>query len=231
MSPGLVSIVLPVHNQADHIGRVVQDYTRALDHLTLRYELILVVNGSRDASQRVCATLAKRDRRVRVLVSALGGWGLAVKLGLKAAKGDLLCYTNSSRTTATELTTLLLTASLQPGHAIKAARQIRGAVARRVGSFLFNLECRLLLGTRGWDVNGTPKVFPRAFGRLLKLTRDDDLIDAEFNVVCQREAYPLVEVPIYSHRRHGGQSTTSLKSAWRMYAGAASLAWQSRRTR
>lgn len=230
MSRDLVSIVLPVYNQADHIGRVVEGYTQALSHLTLRYELILVVNGSRDASQRVCAALVKRDRRVRMLVSARGGWGLAVKLGLKAAKGSLLCYTNSSRTTPAELVSLLLAASLQPGHAVKAARQVRGDIARRAGSLLFNLECRLLLGTQSWDVNGTPKVFPRSMGALLRLSREDDLIDAEFNALCRREAYPLFEIPIYSHRRHGGQSTTSLKSAWRMYAGVFGLARQARRS-
>ena len=69
-------------------------------------------------------------------------------------------------------------------------------------------------------MNGTPKVFPRSFDRLLALTRDDDLIDLEFLAVCRREGYPVLEVPIFSGKRHGGDSTTRLASALRLYSGA-----------
>ena len=62
----------------------------------------------------------------------------------------------------------------------------------------------------------------------MTLTRDDDLIDAEFNLVCRRYGYPMVEVPIFSTRRHGGRSTTNMGSAFRMYVGALQL-WRERR--
>ena len=51
------------------------------------------------------------------------------------------------------------------------------------------------------DVNGTPKVFPRKFARLLDLDREDDLIDAEFVMRCRTEGYPVVDVPVLSTRR------------------------------
>jgi hypothetical protein len=74
-----------------------------------------------------------------------------------------------------------------------------------------------------WDVNGTPKVFPRSFDKLMRLRRDDDLIDAEFNATCAREGYPVVEVPILATERQGGKSTTNYGSAVKMYAGALRL--------
>ena len=63
---------------------------------------------------------------------------------------------------------------------------------------------------------------------LLALSRDDDLIDAEFVAICRREGYPMLEVPVFSSRRHGGKSTTNYGSAWKMYVGAYRL-WQERR--
>ena len=54
----------------------------------------------------------------------------------------------------------------------------------------------------------------------MHLTRDDDLIDVEFNVICRREGYRMLEVPIFSSRRHGGQSTTGYLSAAKLYWGA-----------
>ena len=57
----------------------------------------------------------------------------------------------------------------------------------------------------------------------LELEEDGDLIDVEFDAVCFREKYPMIEVPIYSTRRHGGRSTTNYGSAFRMYVGAIRL--------
>lgn len=225
MNVKLFSIVLPVYNQADHIGGIVQDYGQSLARQPYDYEFILVVNASRDNSLEVCQTLAENDPHIRVLHSVSGGWGLAVKLGLTEARGDVVAYTNSARTTAQDLILMLLYAAANPGVAIKANRRIREGVLRRIGSLLYNIECRALFDLAYWDVNGTPKVFPRSFNKLFELTSVGDLIDLEFNVICRREGHPMLEVPIFSARRHGSKSTTNLRSAMRMYWGAFRL-WQ-----
>jgi glycosyltransferase involved in cell wall biosynthesis len=228
MSQSLVSVVLPAHNQADHIGTVVREYLEPLERLGRPYEIVLVPNGCRDATPEVCRALAADHPAVRVVPSELGGWGRAVRLGLREARGDLLCYTNSARTAPQELALVLLYATAYPDVVVKANRKIRDHWTRRLGSLLYNIECRTLFDLSNWDVNGTPKVFPRRFEELLRLTRDDDLIDAEFNLVCRRFGYPMVEVPIFSTRRHGGRSTTNVGSALRMYVGAIQL-WREQR--
>ena len=168
----------------------------------------------------LCEDLAGRYPAVRVLPVERAGWGRAVKHGLAHARGDILCYTNSARTHPPDLLLLLLYAVAYPGVVVKANRKIRESAFRRLGSLLFNLQCRALFDLPTWDINGTPKVFPRSFERLLTLRRDDDLIDAEFNVICRRENYAVIEVPIISTRRYGGRSTTNLRSAVRLYWGA-----------
>lgn len=223
MSDGMVSIILPVHNQADHIGSIVTDYEAALARLPWPHELILVANNCRDNSWQVCQTLAAREKNIRAFQIAKGGWGVAVKLGLREARGELLCYTNSARTSGQDLTLLILYAIVWPKVVVKANRKIRESWRRRLGSLLYNLQCRALFDLNVWDINGTPKVFPRSFGSLLNLTREDDLIDAEFLVRCRLDNYPILEVPIFSTRRHGGKSTTGLRSAVRMYVGAFQL--------
>jgi glycosyltransferase involved in cell wall biosynthesis len=228
MTGDLASIVLPTHNQADHLRSVVEDYVSALERARLNFEIVLVPNACRDETPAVARALAERHARVRVVETERGGWGHAVKTGLAAARGDLLCYTNSARTGSEDLTLLLLYAVAHPNIVIKANRKIRDHWARRLGSLLYNLECRALFDLACWDVNGTPKVFPRAMGALLGLSRDDDLIDAEFAFICRREGYPMLEVPIFSTRRHGGKSTTNLQSAANMYVGAYRM-WREQR--
>jgi glycosyltransferase involved in cell wall biosynthesis len=220
MAKPLTSIILPVRNQADHIRSIVHQFGDTLNRLDQPHELLLVVNASRDASLTVCRELSTDQSSVRVLESKVPGWGHAVRLGLYEAHGDLLCYTNSARTSAQDLALLIMYASAFSGVAVKANRKIREGWQRRLGSLLYNLECRALFDLSYWDINGTPKVFPRSFSKLLSLTRDDDLIDLEFNVTCRIEQYPLIEVPIFSYRRHGGRSTTTMRTALHMYWGA-----------
>lgn len=216
----LISIILPVYNEAEYVGEMVEQFEQSLERVPVRYEFILVTNGCRDNSPEVCRAIAERNENVRVRDSERGGWGLAVRLGLEEARGDIICYTNLARTNPQDLTLVLLYAIAHNSVVIKTNRKIRDNWRRRLGSLLYNLECRALFDLSYWDINGTPKVFPRSFDKLLALKRDDDLIDAEFNIICRREKYPVLEVPVFSHRRHGGRSTTSYGSAMKMYWGA-----------
>ena len=215
-----ISVVLPVHNQGAHIAAIVGRYRDALGQVGQPYEIVLVLNGCRDDSLTVSEALAQSFPEIRVINDPRPGWGLAVKAGLSAARGELLCYTNCARTSAADLQQLIGKGLQQPDVVFKAIRQVRDNWKRRFGSFLYNTECRLLFGLPTRDVNATPKVFSRSHAALLSLASDDDLLDAEFMWTCVREGFPVVEVPIFSNRRQGGRSTTNYSSAVRMYAGA-----------
>lgn len=223
MANRLASVILPVHNQADHLETLVHDYLDALARLPMRRQIVLVPNACRDRTSEICHRIAADDPAVRVVELERGGWGRAVRAGLASADGDVLCYTNSARTPPQMLALTLLYSSSYPDVVVKAQRRIRDNWRRQLGSLLYNLECRVLFGLASWDINGTPKVFPRRFTKLLELTSDDDLIDAEFVVRCKREGYPIVEVPSTITVRHGGSSTTNYGSAVRMYRGAYAL--------
>ena len=215
-----VSLVLPVHNPADHIRGVVDAYLAVLERLGQSYELLLVTNGITDASKEICQALAEEHAGVRTFDLPRGGWGRAVKAGVASATGTVVAYTNTARTSPEILALMLSYARAYPDAVIKANRKVRDSWRRRLGSLLYNLECRALFDLPTWDINGTPKIFPRRFERLFELSREDDLIDVELLAVCQREDYPVVEVPVLATQRHGGKSTTNYRSAIKMYTGA-----------
>ncbi|MDD4899310.1 MAG: glycosyltransferase [Candidatus Omnitrophica bacterium] len=228
MTSNLISLVLPVYFQADHIDKVVKEYDQILQRLRLQYEMILVVNGAGDESLKKCDNLAKEYANVQVVYIRQSGWGRAVRAGLKECKGDLVCYANSARTSAKDLLLILTYAIAYPDVVIKANRESRDSWQRRIGSWLYNIECRTLFNLPYWDINGTPKIFPRSFNKLLSLTANDDLIDLEFNLICRSENYPVIEVPIFYSKRQGGRSTTNYYSAFKLYLGAYKI-WQEKR--
>ncbi len=220
-----VSVVLPVYNQADHIREVVGEYREALETLKHPIEMLLVINGCRDNSLEVCSELAEQFRGVRVLESERAGWGTAVRTGLEAADGDILCYTNSARTSAQVLALHLIVALSNPNLVIKANRRFRTPFTRRVGSVLYNMQCRQLFNLPHWDVNGTPKAFSREAFERLDLREEGDLIDLEFVIKCLHNDLQILEVPVVQSDRHGGDSTTNYTSAAKIYWGVFRM-WQ-----
>ena len=213
-----LSVVLPVYNQSGHVGSIVDAYVDSLSQLRIDFELILVPNGCRDDSAAVCLRLSEVDHRIRTVCVTSSGWGGAVIAGLQAASGDILCYTNSARTRAELLADVVERALTGERRVVKVTRIERTGL-RWFGSTLYNLLGRSLLGLRGWDMNGTPKVFPRDFKGLLSLSESSDLLDLEFMVICQRSGYPVDEVMASWGDRVGGVSTTTLTSAVFMYVG------------
>ena len=216
MTPEL-TVVLPVYNQADHIVEVAQRYVSVFRRRP--WQILLVPNGCRDDSPRLCRNLAKKHKNIRVIESIRGGWGYSVRLGLRNAHGRFIGYTNSARTDPAVILPLVERLRKNPESLVKIERRERGHPLRELGSLMYNLECRLLLGTGSPDVNGTPKLFPQKVYQRMNLVSDGDLLDAEVMAWCGRLGVPVLETPLEGWGRHGGKSTTGFKSAARMYLG------------
>ena len=118
--------------------------------------------------------------------------------------------------------TRVLTVRIAPGLLAKAEARATQLGLDRAG-YLRNLEARLCFGIRCSDVNGTPKVFARALYAAARLREPGDLLDLELMVAAHRRGVRVIEVPVRGFSRHGGRSSTTLKSAWLMYRGALRL--------
>lgn len=214
-----ISVVLPIYNQSEQLDFLFEQYTTRLPELNVSWELLFIVNGSKDDSYAKAQSLAAKNPNVLVHNLQVGGWGRAVKYGLAQAKGDLVCYTNSARTGIDDLILILTYGLANDKTVIKTTRVIRESFTRKIGSILYNYENRMLLGTPLWDVNGTPKVLPRKYLQNINLISEGDLIDAELMAKIYRNQVQIVEILIVSTKRISGRSTTSFKSAWKMYTG------------
>ncbi len=88
MASPTFSIVVPVFNEAESLPELHRRLTQVMDALGEAWELLLVNDGSTDASASVMRDLAARDSRVRVLRFARNfGHQIAVTAGLDASKG------------------------------------------------------------------------------------------------------------------------------------------------
>ena len=85
----MVSIIIPVYNGEKFISRCVDS---VLSQTYSDFELILVNDGSKDNSGKLCDAYAQKDPRIRVIHQENGGVSRARNRGLDAAKGDVISF-------------------------------------------------------------------------------------------------------------------------------------------
>lgn len=217
MKNPIYSIILPIYNQEEQVRDIIEDYSKSLINLHCSFELILVINGSSDKSFEVAKKISNEKKFLKIFKIREEGWGRAVRYGINKSNGQLICYTNSARTNTKDLIKILLLTKNNSDTLVKASRIIRESFIRKVGSTIYNIECRFLFKTPIWDVNGTPKVFPRKIINKIKLSSNGDLIDAELISTWVKLGYSILEFPVFLNKRRGGKSTTTILSGIKMY--------------
>lgn len=88
----LLSVIVPVYNVEKYLVKCVDSI---LDQTYSDLEVILVNDGSRDSSGRICDTLAQKDPRVRVIHQENGGLSRARNVGIEAATGEYITFVDS----------------------------------------------------------------------------------------------------------------------------------------
>jgi dolichol-phosphate mannosyltransferase len=84
-----LSVVIPARNEAGCLTGTLRALDEALRAERIDHELVVVNDGSTDATERVLSTLSEELPSLRVVHNrGRNGYGLAVRLGLDKARGD-----------------------------------------------------------------------------------------------------------------------------------------------
>ena len=93
-----ISVILPVHNRADVLGRAIQS---VLDQTLKNFELVIVDDGSTDDSVAVARSFG--DPRIQVIeLGKNRGGNVARNTGVRAAKAPLIAFLDSDDTYLSE---------------------------------------------------------------------------------------------------------------------------------
>lgn len=85
----LISIIVPVYNEAANLPKFHQVLARVLEPMPYRYEIFYVDDGSRDRSLEVLDGLSKANTKIRLIeLSRNFGKEIAMTAGLNACRGD-----------------------------------------------------------------------------------------------------------------------------------------------
>lgn len=85
-----LSVVMPAHNEEDLLDKAVQAVVDGLRDRRCSFEVLVVENGSRDRTASMAVALAERLPEVKALSASAADYGLALRTGFLAARGDVV---------------------------------------------------------------------------------------------------------------------------------------------
>ena len=205
---GDLSFVLPAFNEAENIGVAIRRCVEVGDELGLDFEVIVVDDGSRDATRGIVARHQAREGRLRAIHHPRNrGYGAALRSGLLAARMERVFFTDADlQFDVAEIRNLLreaeahdIVVGYRAPRRDPVVRRLNGWVWSRLVGRLFDLPVR--------DVDCAFKVFDRRVFDRIPIHSIGALVNTEILVRALAEGFTLAEVPV-SHfpRTSGAQS-------------------------
>jgi glycosyltransferase involved in cell wall biosynthesis len=154
-----LSIVIPAFNERGAIAEEVEGVRRVMDGTGLRYEIIVVDDGSTAGTEEIARALP-----CRVIRHARNrGYGAALKTGIEAAASELVLTTDADGTYPPEEIPRLLAAA--PGHDMvvgaRTGERVADPVLRRPAKWVLRCLAGYLAGRPIPDLNSGMRLLRR----------------------------------------------------------------------
>jgi glycosyltransferase involved in cell wall biosynthesis len=200
--PTELSFVIPVYNEEAILERQLRRFVGELRDLKRPFEVLVAANGCRDQTVPIAQELMSDLPEVAVLEIAEPNYGKALRLGIEAARGSLVCcdeidlcdvdfHRRALRRLDHDECELVVGSKAMPGS------RDRRPLTRRVATRMINGMLWATVGFRGTDTHGL-KAFKR--DALLPIVRacvvDKDLFASELVIRAGRAGLRIQEIPI-----------------------------------
>jgi len=225
-----LSVFFPAYNEEPNIEKTVKDAIRVLEKVVLKYEVIIIDDGSKDKTGEIADKLASENNDIRVIHhNPNKGYGEALKSGFYNAKYDWIAFTDSDgQFDFSELPKLLEKtdeADLVVGYRLNR----NDPIVRKVNGWLWTRLNNLLLGINVRDVDCAFKLIKKevidSIPRL-QSTRGG-MISPELLAKAHKKGFKIIEVGVHHYpRRLGEQTGANLKVIIKSFVDLLGLWWK-----
>lgn len=203
-----LSIVLPCHDEAASVDAVVEQALAVGELVADRLEVIVVDDGSDDATGERVAQLISRDPRVRLVVHARNlGYGAALRSGIEVARMPWVFLSDADGQFDLR--------DLEPALAERGEADVLWGYRlersdnrlRRLNAAGWNRLVHLVLGLPVRDVDCAFKLIPRRILREAPPRCSGAGISAELLAGCLAAGATVREVGVHHHARIAGSAS------------------------
>jgi glycosyltransferase involved in cell wall biosynthesis len=205
-----LSYFFPAHNEEANLRGLVAEALETLPSLAERFEILIVDDGSKDATPSIADELAVAHPEVRALHHVVNqGYGAALRTGFAGARYDHLAFTDGDRQfKVADLGRLIdrITAGNADavvGYRIKRADPfVRTAYARA-----YRLANRIFFGLQVRDVDCACKLFTRRSLEGVNVESGGAFFSAELLIKLRARGRRIDEVGVPHYPRTAGSPT------------------------
>jgi dolichyl-phosphate beta-glucosyltransferase len=218
-----LSVIIPAHDEERRLPRTLEQVFAFLEKQSYATEVLVVENGSQDGTLKTAQGFEGRHTNLYVIHEAQRGKGLAVRRGMREAKGAYRFVCDADLSMPIDHVAAFLPPACQCDIAI-ASREAPGAERygephyRHLTGRIFNHLIRRLVLPGLNDTQCGFKCFRAEVAE--ELFRYQTLtgwsFDVEILFIAQRRGYSITEVPIPWY--YNPESKISiLRDSWRMF--------------
>lgn len=203
-----ITVFFPALNDEATIGKLVIDALTLLKSVTGDYEVIVINDGSTDATGAILDQLASNSGNIKVVHHPVNlGYGGALRTGFRSASKNLIFYTDGDgQYDAKEMSLLLplMTDGVDVVNGYKIKRQddrhraVTGALYSALSRLFFRLPIR--------DVDCDFRLIRRAAMQRISLTASSGAICVELVHKLSSAGCIFREVPVHHYPRIHGRS-------------------------
>lgn len=204
MKPFL-SVIIPAYNEAKRLPLTLVDVDRHLSKVDYSYEVIVVNDGSQDATPDIVQRFSRLVNNLRLIDNKENhGKGWVVRQGMLAAKGNWRLFTDADNSTSIDHFERMLP-YLKEYSVIIGSRDVRGAklvppqpwYRRLLGNF-GNIIIQILLLRGFWDTQCGFKCFSEeAAEKIFRIAKVDRWgFDVEALALAKHFGYKIKEIPV-----------------------------------
>lgn len=198
MKPGsnmLYSVVMPVGKRVDELPTLIEEYAEALRGAGIRFELIVVLDGAKEALLEQLRSFAAGQDWLHVIqFSREFGESAALMAGFGAANGDLLLTLPAYwQVKPSEVTALIESAADEDDMLIAVRRQRVGSSWERIRRNLFHGMLKIITGQSYRDLGCGVRLLKPAVAEEIPLYGDQHRF---FPVLAARRGFNVREIEL-----------------------------------
>jgi glycosyltransferase involved in cell wall biosynthesis len=203
-----ISIFFPCYNEQENVENTVGKAISVLEKISVDYEIIIVNDGSKDATGEIADKIAAQNKKVKVVHHQTNlGYGSAVRSGIKASTKYFVFFTDGDgQFDINEMPPLL---PLMEQYDIVCGFRInrQDNFARKLNGFLWTKLVCLLFGLSVRDVDCAFKLFKRKVFDNMLLVSTGALISAEILARASRKGFTITQKGVHHYPRVAGEQT------------------------
>jgi glycosyltransferase involved in cell wall biosynthesis len=205
-----LSYFFPAHDEAANLADLVEEAMATLPTLADEFEIVIVDDGSKDATPAIADDLAAAHPEVRAVHHPVNlGYGAALRSGFAAARFDHLAFTDGDRQfKVADLGRLIERIQVGDADAVVGYRiQRADPLVRTVYARLYRLANRIFFGLKVRDVDCACKLFRRAALEGVAVESGGAFFSAELLIKLTARGRSIDEVGVPHYPRTAGSPT------------------------